>query len=52
MDFEQFEHRFKECISDSAIRTKFEQHHCQGLEVVAELEVAMETETEQLQQQR
>lgn len=37
-DFEQFERRFKECLSSSAIRTKFEQHYKQGLSVVSELE--------------
>lgn len=47
-DFEQFERRFKECLSSSAIRTKFEQHYKQGLSVVSELEDLLRQEDSRL----
>lgn len=52
MDFEKFEQQFKECISSAAIQTKFEQHHKQGTVVVAELEKILETEEQQLLENR
>ena len=38
IEFEKFEKLLKECITSSAILTKFERHYKQGLEVVMELE--------------
>ena len=51
-NFEQFERRFKECLSSSAIRTKFEQHYKQGLSVVSDLGQLLEQEEAHLQQER
>ena len=51
-NFEEFERRFKECLSSSAIRTKFEQHYKQGLNVVSELEQLLSLEDSHLQQER
>ncbi|EDV23825.1 uncharacterized protein TRIADDRAFT_26969 [Trichoplax adhaerens] len=34
LEFESFEKKFKECISESAIKTKFEQHAKQGLKII------------------
>jgi mitofusin len=44
MEFERFEDKFKECLSSSAIRTKFEQHHSRGMEIVSELAQLLENE--------
>ncbi len=48
MDFERFEDSLKQCISNSAIHTKFEHHYEQGSEVVQELEVLLEGELKEL----
>ena len=48
MDFERFEESLKQCISNSAIHTKFEHHYEQGSEVVHELEVLLEQELKAL----
>lgn len=34
MEFQEFEHRFEECISKSAIKTKFLNHSQQGKQLV------------------
>jgi len=34
MEFEEFEHRFEECISKSAIKTKFLNHSQQGKHLI------------------
>ena len=44
MDFEKFEKLFKECISNSAIHTKFEQHYKKGSEVVKDLQSLLQKE--------
>lgn len=44
MEFERFEMKFKECLSSSAIKTKFEQHHSRGMEIVTELDQLLENE--------
>lgn len=49
LEFEQFERQFKECISSSAISTKFEHHHRQGATVVAELEELLQQESKNIQ---
>uniref|UniRef100_A0A1X7VNF0 Dynamin-type G domain-containing protein n=1 Tax=Amphimedon queenslandica TaxID=400682 RepID=A0A1X7VNF0_AMPQE len=50
LEFERFELKFKECLSNSAIKTKFEQHHSRGLEIVLELEELLNFESEQATQ--
>ena len=52
MEFEKFEEFFKQCISSSAILTKFEQHYKQGLEMVQEHEQLLEKELAELTQKR
>lgn len=51
MAFERFEELFKQCISSTAILTKFERHYKQGCEVVQELEQLLGQEMEDLSQQ-
>ena len=51
-NFEQFERRFKECLSSSAIHTKFEQHFKQGQAVVGELSQQLAAQDSLLQQKR
>jgi mitofusin len=51
-NFEQFERRFKECLSSSAIHTKFEQHHKQGQTVVGELSQLLANQDSLLRQRR
>lgn len=48
MDFEKFEKVFKQCISSSAIHTKFEQHYKKGSEVVEELDQLLKQELQDL----
>jgi len=48
MEFERFEDRFKECVSSSAISTKFEHHYKKGLVLVDSLGGMLEAELEQL----
>ena len=48
----RFERLFKECVSSSAIRTKFEHHHNQGSEVVEDLESLLVLEEAQIQQSK
>ncbi|XP_050424672.1 transmembrane GTPase Marf isoform X2 [Adelges cooleyi] len=43
MEFEEFERRFEECISKSAIKTKFMNHSQQGKHVIKEMFKIMET---------
>lgn len=50
--FEEFEMKFKECLSNSAIQTKFEQHYKQGLSVVQELEGVLAEEERRIQKER
>lgn len=51
-NFEEFEMKFKECLSNSAIQTKFEQHYKQGLNVVQELEGVLGEEERRIQKER
>ena len=48
MEFEMFEKQFKQCVSDTAISTKFEQHYKKGLMIVDTLENVLEEELSQL----
>ena len=52
LEFERFELKFKECLSNSAIKTKFEQHHSRGLEIVLELEELLNFESQQATQKK
>lgn len=52
MEFERFERRFKECISSSAIRTKFEHHHKQGTAIVGEMEQLLQQGEEHIIENR
>ena len=52
LEFERFELKFKECLSNSAIKTKFEQHHSRGLEIVLELEELINFESQQATQKK
>ena len=52
MEFERFEKKFKECLSSSAIKTKFEQHHTRGMEIVTELDKLLENEEIQANENR
>jgi len=49
-EFEDFERKFKECISQSAVRTKFEQHSQRGKLIVSEIQQIMENAYDQAQQ--
>ncbi len=51
MEFEKFEELFKECISSSAILTKFEQHYKRGSEVIVELEQVLGREGNEISSQ-
>ena len=52
VEFERFEFKFKQCLSSSAISTKFEQHHTRGTEIVAELQQLLESEELFVQEKR
>jgi len=41
-EFQDFEKKFEECISQSAVKTKFEQHSQQGQLVVSEIKRVMD----------
>ncbi|XP_059485368.1 transmembrane GTPase Marf [Neocloeon triangulifer] len=41
-EFQDFEKKFEECISQSAVKTKFEQHSQQGQHVVSEVKRVMD----------
>ncbi len=51
-EFERFEVKLNECLSSSAIRTKFEQHHSRGTEIVQELEELLRSEDQFIVQKR
>ena len=52
MNFERFEHLFKECISHAAIQTKFEHHYRRGMEVVRDLEELLAKEEADILEKR
>lgn len=52
MEFERFEAKFKACVSDAAIRTKFEHHYRQGVEVVGELKELVTSEENKIVEKR
>eukprot|EP00123_Amoebidium_parasiticum_P013932 comp22231_c0_seq1/m.32780 comp22231_c0_seq1/g.32780 ORF comp22231_c0_seq1/g.32780 comp22231_c0_seq1/m.32780 type:complete len:739 (-) comp22231_c0_seq1:582-2798(-) len=51
-DFKRFEKLFEECISESAIRTKFEAHIVRGLDIVIVLEEWLERLVGDVQRQQ
>jgi hypothetical protein len=51
-EFQDFERKFEECISKSAVRTKFEQHSQQGKLIVTEIWTVMDGTYDQAQQLR
>ena len=49
-EFQDFERKFEECISKSAVQTKFEQHSQRGKFIVSEIQQIMDSTYEQAQQ--
>jgi hypothetical protein len=49
-EFQDFEQKFEECISKSAVRTKFEQHSQRGKLIVSEIRQVMDSTYDQTQQ--
>jgi mitofusin len=49
-EFQDFEHKFKECISKSAVRTKFEKHFERGKLIVSEIQQIIDSTCDQAQQ--
>ena len=49
-EFQAFEQTFEECISNSAVKTKFEQHSQRGKLIVSEIRQIMDSTYEQAQQ--
>jgi len=49
-EFQAFEQKFEECISKSAVKTKFEQHSQRGKLIVSEIRQIMDSTYEQAQQ--
>ena len=49
-EFEDFEQKFEECISQSALKTKFEQHSQSGKRIVSEIWQIMGNTYDQAQQ--
>ncbi|CAH3150204.1 unnamed protein product [Pocillopora meandrina] len=52
LEFENFEHKFEECISKSAIQTKFESHALSGLKIANMVEVRLQKIVDSASQQR
>ncbi|XP_071945014.1 mitofusin-2-like isoform X2 [Antedon mediterranea] len=51
-EFENFERKFEECISKSAVITKFEQHGRQGQQITQEIQALMESVYERAARKR
>jgi mitofusin len=49
-EFQDFEQKFKECISKSAVRTKFEKHFERGKINVSEIQQIIDSKCDQAQQ--
>jgi mitofusin len=49
-EFQEFERKFEECISKSAVRTKFEQHSQRGKDIVSEIWQIVDSTYDQAQQ--
>jgi hypothetical protein len=49
-EFQDFERKFEECISKSAVRTKFEQHSQRGKLIVSDIRQIMDSTYDQAQQ--
>lgn len=52
MEFEHFERKFEECISKSAIQTKFESHAVQGMQITTSIRRIMEKIEERAKKER
>jgi len=50
LEFQDFERKFEECISKSAVRTKFKQHSQRGKLIVSEIRQIMDSTYDQAQQ--
>lgn len=51
-EFASFERTFEECISRSAVKTKFDQHACKGKQMACELKETMDSLLERCQSMR
>lgn len=51
-EFQDFERRFEECISKSAVKTKFEQHAQRGRAITADMKAALDASLERAQSER
>jgi len=51
-EFQDFERKFEECISKSAVKTKFEQHSQSGKDIVSEIRQIIDSAYVQAQQLR
>ncbi|XP_023716314.1 transmembrane GTPase Marf isoform X3 [Cryptotermes secundus] len=51
-EFQDFERKFEDCISKSAVRTKFQQHSQQGKLIVADVRTVMDRTYDRAQQLR
>ena len=49
-EFQDFEQKFEECISKSAVKTKFEQHSQSGKDIVSEIQQIIDCMYDQTQQ--
>jgi mitofusin len=50
LEFQDFEQKFEECISKSAVRTKFERHSQRGKLIVSEIQQFVDRMYDQVQQ--
>ena len=50
LEFQDFEKKFEECISKSAVRTKFERHSQRGKLIVSEIQQFVDRMYDQVQQ--
>jgi mitofusin len=51
-EFQDFERKFEDCISKSAVRTKFQQHSLRGKLIVADIRSIMDRTYDRAQQLR
>jgi mitofusin len=51
-EFQHFERKFEDCISKSAVRTKFQQHSQRGMFIIADIRTIMDRTYDRTQQLR
>nr|CAG4640638.1 EOG090X01A3 [Eulimnadia texana] len=51
-EFQDFERKFEECISQSAVRTKFDHHHKRGKAIITDIRSVMEAVLERASSKR